>query len=197
MLGVTKILKRTLWVVALVVVAWGVYFVGTVYLENDEVLDCQLKQWWAGGKKPPEMDFSSNISFQTDQNNVVADFRSLDKHWSKICLTSFYQPGSPYLYPHENLAGQSRRTIGCWRGDDPAHLTLMLLNRQTGEGEDYRIPVPADLQDRRRAPILEANYRIPRLPDGVSQCSEVSAAVATCKRDATASRDYCLLVFHR
>ena len=199
MIEATKILKWILWPAVLVGLAWCLYFIGWVYLENDEVADCQLKQWWAGGKKPPDIDLLPNIAFQNDEKNIVADFRALEQNWSHICMTSLYQPGWPYLSRRDAHFGGSvtPRTIGCWAGDDPSRLTLLLLNRHTGEDEYHQISVPPQVRDRMRGPILETNYRIPELPDGVFQCSETSTAVAACLRLASTHSDYCLLVFHR
>jgi hypothetical protein len=187
-----KVLKWIFWPA---VVFGCVYFVGTVYLENDELADCKLKQWWAGGKKPPETGLLSSISFQNDGSNIVADFGRLEKVWSHICLTSLYQPGSPYLSRRDSHWGgaTSPRTTGCWAGDDPTHLTLLLNNRHTGENEYHRIAVTPQ----QRGPILDTYYRTSESPEGLYQCSQTSAAVATCRRDAGASPDYCLLYFNR
>jgi hypothetical protein len=202
-----KILKWILWPAALVGLIWCVYFAGAIYLDIDEVADCNWKQWRAGGKQQPEMDIASNVIFQRKEGNIVADFRGLQKSWSHVCLTSFYQPGSPYLDPRDSHwgAGTNMRTIGCWRGDDPSHLALILANSKTVENEQYQIPVPTQLRDPGRGRVLATNYRrvlpldyrIPELPDGVRQCSETSIAVATCLRDADAYPGYCLLVFHQ
>jgi hypothetical protein len=198
MASANKALKWILWPAALVGLAWCVYFVGTVFLENDEVADCKLKQWMAGGKKPPDVDLISNSTFQNDGNDIVADFRKLATNWSQVCLTTVYQPNSPYLSWRDAHWGGSAnpRTIGCWAGEDPSRLTLLLVNRHTGETEYHRISI-WKLKDPMRGPTLDTSYRIPELPDGLSQCSKADAAVARCKRDADENPDYCLLVFHQ
>ena len=58
---------------------WCVYFAGAVYLDIDEVADCNVKQWMAGGKQVPETDIASNVTFQREEGNIVADFRGLQK----------------------------------------------------------------------------------------------------------------------
>jgi len=195
-----KVVRTLKWLTLLVGAAGIVYFAGSIYLGIDEVLDCKIKQWHAGGKKAPEIDLASNITFRTEGDNIVADFRKLDATWSRMCLTSYYEPGSPYLGMREGpgaVVGGNRRTIGCWRGSDPSHLTVSLVNRRTGEGEDYQVPIPGDLRDPKHKPILVTNYSIPELSNGLYQCSPMSSAVASCKRDAYAVPGYCLLVFHR
>jgi hypothetical protein len=84
---------------------WSVYIVGRLYLNADEVLDCKLTQWMAGGKKPPDVDLLSNITFKREEDNIVADFRGLENNWSFICLTSFYAPGVPYFGPQDSHWG--------------------------------------------------------------------------------------------
>jgi len=213
----TKILELVLWTMLWVgSFAYAVYWVGWLYLENDEVADCKLRQFMAGGKKPAAMDLASNIIYTIEKNNVVVDFRKLDKHWSYMCLTSLYQPNAPYISDRESHWGRSARVrnMGCWRGDGPANLTMLLMNRHIEENEDqysrfeyhplpdhrfeyHRIPVPHQLREPTEGLVLETNYRIHSLGGNFYQCSEVKTAVATCLRHEHADDKYCLLVFRR
>jgi len=193
------VLKRIWWVLAVAGLASAINFVVVLYLNNDEVLDCKLKQWMAGGKKPPDMDLLSNITFRRDNNDIIADFRALQKNWSDICLTTVYAPDWPYLHRGDadiRFWSTNARTIGCFAGDDHSQLTLM-LNSHARESEYHRISIPLRLLDRAEGPVLDTDYRTPEPPKGHYQCSDTSTAVATCLRSPTASPNYCLLYFHR
>jgi hypothetical protein len=192
-------LKRLLWAAAFVGLVSGMYFAVAIGLENDEVAGCKFKQWMAGGKAEPEMDISSNVVFRTIENSISADFRGLDRAWSHVCLTSFYQPGSPYLSRRDaHWSGPvGPRAQGCWKGADPENLTLLLANRRTGETEAYRVPVPSEFRIRFQGRFVDTDYRIAELPESESQCAETAMAVATCKQGASGSSEACLLVFRQ
>jgi hypothetical protein len=173
-----------------------------VAIEADEVAHCKWMQWRAGGKLPAEMDIASNISFRREGGGIVADFRKLEKTWSRICLTTFYAPGSPYLTRHDapptGVGIFNWRTMGCWAGVDSTQLSMSLVNRRTIELEIYRIELPADMRDRNSDRVVDTDYRYldPVVVDQ-RQCSDTSDAVASCLESGFASSDHCLLVFRR
>jgi hypothetical protein len=190
----TRLLRWIALLTLIVAVPSTIYFLGLLFLTVDEVADCKVKQWMAGGKKPPKIDISSNVTVRAAEGHVAVDFRRLDSVWSHICLTSFYAPGWPYLSRRDSHWSGSAgpRHIGCWREDgstDP-DLTLMMLNRETGEREHHRVHILLP-----NGAKVGTSYQVAELPERSYQCEETRAAVATCQSDAE-SRP-CLLLFHR
>jgi hypothetical protein len=187
----------SLWVVAASVILVLIFAIGTMTLKIDDVASCKFNQWLAGGKKLPEMDIISNVNFLIDEKGISADFRSLQKVWSQICLTSLYEPGAAYFGKNETHrhSSVSPRTMGCWRGSNPSYLTVVLANVHTGESEDYQIPVPSKLRNQEFGHVISTDYRIADLREDARQCSETRVAVARCHRDDNAATDRCLLVF--
>ena len=183
--------------IVLLGLAGGTYFVGHVLSEADEVASCERTQRNAGGKKPPAVDLVSSISIRREGDAIVGDFRGLQKGYSRVCVTTLYQPGSAYFWPRDGGIGGSvtPRTIGCWAGEDPSHLTLVLFNRQTAEDEYYRLPIPTELQSPASGRRLLTSYRIPQPTSHLFQCADTETAVAKCDTDDP--DDHCLLMFHR
>src|ERR1700754_420418 len=108
---------------ALVSAASILFLVAYVWVQADEVAGCKWEQWRAGGKMQPEMDIATNVSFRREGNDVVVDFRKLEKAWLRICLTTFYAPGSPYMTRRDAppkgsviVGADYPRTRGCWAG---------------------------------------------------------------------------------
>jgi hypothetical protein len=192
--------QKAVWsTLALIGAASIICFVGYVSIQADEVNYCKWEQWKAGGKKQAGMDIASNVSFRREGDDIIVDFRELEKVWSRICLATFYAPGSPYLTRRDatGVGIENRRTRGCWAGHDPENFTLLLTNRDTIEAEDYRLEVPSEFRDRSRGRIIDPDYRYLDPPGDEVQCTNTSDAVATCMKVRSENSDYCLPVFRR
>lgn len=204
---------RWIWSLLITLVLLPIAFGVNVWIANDEVLQCKFRRWRAGGAWDDSL--KQEVPIKATNGQVTADFRGLSSHWSLVCLASFYVPGSPHLTQADSDRLSKYRTpvdsdqhLGCWQGDDPAHLQLIVVNRVTREQEHYTVRLPHELvrspTHASKMPIIATDYRTGgKMPDGSfwawpdarTQCQDTETAVARCLLHEMMRPGYCLLLF--